>query len=216
MVFSLVISLLGLLFLLINAILFFTTFKNRNLLYKIITIYLILLFIVESCCNYIGFLYPNNNLFLSHYYFIFQFLFLSLFFYNLFKNPILKNLVVVFLVLETVALIQQYLKTPAIYWKFNLFEIASTSVLLLLYAVIYLIINFKITKHPYFFFCSGLIIYLSSSAIIFLSGNTDLVLFTKPIYFDVWIFNSLFYLVYQYLIYREWKELNRKSEEESN
>lgn len=208
MLLSLIISLFGLTFLLINCVLFYSLCKSKNVLYKIITIYLIVLFLVECVCNYIGFNYPNSNFFLSHYYFLFQFVFLSLFFYRLFSNVVIKNTILILLVAELLVLGKQYFNSPAIYWKFNIFEIASTSVLLLVYSVLFLLINFKKARHPYFYFCAGLIIYLSTSSLIFLSGNTDLVLFTEPIFVDIWVFNSLFYILYQFLIFKEWKYLN--------
>jgi len=43
-----------------------------------------------------------------------------------------------------------------------------------------------------------------------LSGNTDTVIFTEPFVLDLWFFNSLFYILYQFLIYKEWKTLNSK------
>jgi hypothetical protein len=36
------------------------------------------------------------------------------------------------------------------------------------------------------------------------------VIFTKPFVLDLWFFNSLFYILYQFLIYKEWKDLNHK------
>lgn len=212
MILSLIISLLGLSFLLINCILFYSLSKSKNVQYKIITLYLSLLFLVECACNYIGFNYPNSNFFLSHYYFIFQFVFLSLFFYHLFSNVVIKNTILILLIVELFVLGKQYYDLPAIYWNFNIFEIASTSLLLLGYSILYLLINFKRVTHPYFYFCAGLIIYLSTSSLIFLSGNTDLVLFTEPIFIDVWVFNSLFYILYQFLIFKEWKYLNKNFE----
>jgi hypothetical protein len=45
---------------------------------------------------------------------------------------------------------------------------------------------------------------------IFLSGNTDSVIFTEPFILDFWFFNSLFYILYQFLIFKEWRSLNNK------
>jgi len=102
----------------------------------------------------------------------------------------------------------QYYKRPSLYWEFNLIEIAITSIPLLFYAFYYIISNLKNVKHDYFYFCNGLIIYLTSSAGIFLSGNSDSVVFTEPFFLDFWFFNSLFYILYQFLIYKEWRALN--------
>lgn len=207
--FPFIVSLIGLFFLLFNAIRFCITCKNRDVLYRILTIYLVLLFCVELLCNIIGFQNSGSNFYLSHYYFNFQFIALSLFFYKCFSNnKILKNVVLIILVSILLFLGMQYYRAPSLYWKFNLIEIGITSLPLLLYAFYYIVSNFKNSKYDYFYFCIGLMMYLTSSASIFLSGNTDSVLFTEPFVLDFWFFNSLFYILYQFLIYKEWKVLN--------
>lgn len=211
MLFPFLVSLVGLFFLLINSICFYSTRKNKDVRYLIIMVYLIFLFVEELCCNIIGFNYPGSNFFLSHYYFIFQFIFLSLFFYSLLSNTLWKKTILFFLILVLIVLAVQYYRTPDLYWRFNLFEIGITSGLLILYALIFLIENFKSRKPDYLYFCNGLIIYLASSLSIFLSGNSDSVIFTEPFLLDFWFFNSLFYILYQFLIFKEWKVLKHKS-----
>lgn len=211
MLFPFFVSLVGLFFLLVNSIRFYTTRKGKDIRYRIIMVYLIFLFIEELLCNIIGFCYPGSNFFLSHYYFIFQFIALSIFFYNLFSSIALKRMILFFLVLVLVLLTVQYAVTPGLYWRFNLFEIGIISALLILYGLIFVVRNFKIAQPDYVYFCNGLIIYLASSLSIFLSGNTDSVIFTEPFVLDFWFFNSLFYILYQILIFKEWKALNHKA-----
>lgn len=216
MLFPFLVSLVGLFFLLANAIRFYMTCKNRDILYRIVTAYLVLLFCVELLCNIIGFLYPNSNFFLSHYYFIFQFITLNLFFYKSFSNKTLKQIIVIVFVSVILFLGCQYYRKPSLYWEFNLVEIAITSIPLLFYAIYFIVLNLKKVKHNYFYFCNGLIIYLTSSAGIFLSGNSNSVILTEPFILDFWFFNSLFYILYQFMIYKEWKVLNfrRKTNKE--
>lgn len=216
MLFPFIVSLVGLFFLLANAIRFFVTSKNRDVLYRIVTGYLILLFCVELFCNIIGFLYPGTNFFLSHYYFIFQFVSLSFFFYKSFSDKRLKRVVLILLVLIISFLGFQYSEKPSLYWEFNLIEIVITSVPLLFYAVYFIVSNLKNVKQDYFYFCNGLIVYLTSSASVFLSGNSDTVIFTEPFVLDLWFFNSLFYILYQFLIYKEWKTLNFRRKVKKN
>ena len=210
MLFPFLVSLVGLFFLLINSISFYKTRKNKDIHYTILMVYLICLFVNELCCNIIGFYAPGSYFFLSHYYFIFQFIALSIFFRSLLPSPVLKKAILFFLVAVLILLAIQYYKTPDLYWRFNLLEIGVTSVLLVVYALIYLIQNFKNFKSSYIYFSNGLIIYLVSSSTIFLSGNTESILFTEPFVLDFWFFNSLFYILYQFLIFKEWKTLNKK------
>lgn len=207
MLFPFIVSLVGLFFLLINSVLFYKTRKNKNVQYFIIMTYLICLFVEELFCNIIGFFHPGSNFFLSHYYFIFQFIALSIFFRNLFSNIVLKKMILFFLAVVLILLTIQYYREPSLYWRFNLFEIIVTSVLLILYALIFLIQNLKKVKSNYLYFVNGLVIYLISSLSIFLTGNTDSVIFTEPFLLDFWFFNSLFYILYQFLIFKEWKAL---------
>ncbi|WP_310556061.1 hypothetical protein [Flavobacterium sp.] len=197
------------LLLIVNAILFAKESKGKNQKYYVLTIYLITLSVIETICNYIGFFKPGNNLFLSHFYFNFQFLFLSFFFYQLFENPFLKKIIVfAFIAVYAFLIIQYYLK-PEIFWGFNLPEILSISFILIAYSLIHLYNNLGEIK-KYYYFCIGLIMYLLCSSIIFMSGNFELVFFQDP-YIDIWIFNSLLYIVYQILILKEWKLLTSKS-----
>ncbi|MDR7371793.1 hypothetical protein J2X17_002586 [Flavobacterium aquidurense] len=211
MLFPFFVSLVGLFFLLINSILFYRARKNKSIQYSIITIYLICLFVEELLCNITGFYRPGSNFFLSHYYFIFQFIALSAFFRQVFSNIALKRIVLFFLILVLILLAIQYYRKPDLYWEFNLFEIGVTSGLLISYGLIFLIQNLKKNKSNYLYFTNGLVMYLTSSLSIFLTGNTDSVIFTEPFLLDFWFFNSLFYIVYQFLIFKEWKVLTVKN-----
>ena len=210
MLFSFTISLIGLFLLFINSVLFFSYRKDRDIVYKYIMYYLMIQFVVELCCNVIGILYPNENFFLSHYYFVIQFIMLSLFFHQVFKNKLLKKIAHINLAIVLLILSFQYYKTPSLYWKFNNFEIGVTSILLIFYSIVYFYENLK-ESYKYHFFCFGLTFYLMSSCLIFLSGNTQLVFMNEPVYLDIWIFNSLFFILFQILIYKEWKFLVKKS-----
>jgi hypothetical protein len=134
---------------------------------------------------------------------------LSLFFNKVIINKYLKKIVYFNLVSVLLFLSVQYYQTPSLYWEFNYFEIGVTSILLILYAVIYFYENIKAT-YKYHYFCIGLTFYLTSSSLIFLTGNTQLVFMTEPVYLDIWIFNSLFFILFQILIYKEWVFLVKK------
>jgi len=207
--FGFALSIFSLLLLLINALLFLSKVKKiNNPTYKYVAVYLGVLFIVELFCNVIGYLYPAQNLYLSHFYFNAQFVLLSVVFYRLFSNPKLKKVVVLNYVVVTSVIIGMYVYETNSFWQFNLFEIAATSALLIIYALIHLN-NTLGTKKKYFYLTIGLILYLLCSSLIFLFGNYELV-FIKDPYIDIWIFNTLFYIIYQVLIFIEWKYINKQ------
>lgn len=208
LLFGFLVSLIGLAFLVCNTFLFVTNSNIRKKVYKIFLAYLIALSIIETTCHIIGYLHPNLNFFISHFYFIFQFTFLSYLFYKLFKEKIMKQLIVYFFIIEILILVSMYYSNPQLFWSFNIYEIVSTSLILVAYALFFIIKNLDV-KHNYFNFSVGLILYLCCSITIFLSGNLDLVLVEKP-YIDIWIFNSLFYIIFQYMIYREYSFLKKQ------
>ena len=208
MFFGFALSIFSLFLLLINSVLFLSKVKKiNNLTYKYISIYLAALFFVELFCNTIGYLYPGQNFYLSHFYFNAQFVLLSAVFYRLFSNPKLKKLVIINYVVVTLIIIGMYVFNNESFWQFNLFEIAATSALLIIYALIHLN-NTLGTKKKYFYLAIGLILYLLCSSLIFLFGNYELVFIEDP-YIDIWIFNTLFYIVYQVLIFTEWRYINK-------
>ncbi|WP_237276603.1 hypothetical protein [Tenacibaculum ovolyticum] len=201
-------SIFSLLLLFINSILFLSKVnKFKNKLYNYITIYLVVLFIVELFCNGVGFIYPGENLYLSHFYFNAQFMLLSIVFYRLFSNKRLKKVVVINYVTVTAIIISMYIYNNGLFWQFNLFEIASTSALLIIYSLIHLF-NTLGNHKKLFYFIIGLILYVLCSSLIFLFGNYELVFIRDP-YIDIWIFNTVFYIIYQVLIFIEWRYINK-------
>ncbi|WP_055446589.1 hypothetical protein [Lacinutrix mariniflava] len=114
----------------------------------------------------------------------------------------MKQLIVTIFVIEILILAGMYYFNNQLFWTFNIYEIVSTSAILVGYAFVFIFKNFE-TQHNYFNFSIGLILYLCCSITIFLFGNLDLVLYEDP-YIDIWIFNTLFYIIFQYLVYREY------------
>jgi hypothetical protein len=205
--FGFALSIFSLLLLLINAILFLSKVKKiNNQTYKYVAIYLSVLFVVELFCNVIGYLYPAQNLYLSHFYFNAQFILLSIVFYRLFSNSTLKKVVILNYIVVTSIIIGMYVYNNDSFWRFNLFEIAATSLLLLVYAFIHFY-NTLGEKKRYFYLIIGMVLYVLCSSLIFLFGNYELVFIEDP-YIDIWIFNTVFYIIYQVLIFAEWRYIN--------
>ena len=199
------ISLIGLLILLLNVLLFTFGLKEKNKKEQLITVYLTVLFIVELFCHIIGWTNPGNNLFLSHYYFNSQFVILSVVFYQLLEEKIFKKIILINLFAISGVVLYSYIEDPSLYFRFNIIEVTLTSAALSLYSILYLVKTLR-QSEPFYYFSTGLLLYLTNSLFIFLSGNTETVFIEDP-YIDIWIFNSLFYILYQALIYKNWKSL---------
>jgi hypothetical protein len=149
-----------------------------------------------------------NNIHLSHYYLVTQFIILSLFYYHLFKNKTQKIITISILVMVVSALIIQSYLHPDLLYKFNLLEIISTSLTIVLFSVIQFYNSLSETK-KFTYVNSGIFIYILSSTLIFCSGNImeDL---DPSINRSVWFMNVILYLVYQILITIEWYRNFRK------
>lgn len=196
------ISLIGLFFLIFNTFLFNTKQKVRHNVSKVFLRYLLLLSLIEVSCHVVGILKPNSNFFFSHFHFGFQLICLSFLFYRLIANTWIKKAIVLIGITQAICLIGYYITNTEAFWIFNTYEIVSTSFILILYVLCFLFENLS-HEHKYFNFSIGLFLYLSCSVAIFLSGNLELVLCEKP-YIDIWVFNSLFYIIFQYFVYREY------------
>jgi hypothetical protein len=203
------ISLIGLFFLVVNAVLYVLKLSGKDKNYRILTTYLVVLGVEEVICNIMGITKPNSNLFLTHFHFNIQLIFLSILFYSLFTNAALKKMVMVMPVIVWLGLGIQYYNNPSLFWQFNVPEIAIISLILIFYSLIHLY-NCLGAERSFFYFAIGLIMYQLCSSIIYMSGKYELVFLYKP-YIDIWVFNSIFFITYQYLLFKEWKMLNRNS-----
>ena len=200
------ISLIGLVFLLSNVVYSFVLRnKNKSLSFTLFSVYLVTMLVIETCCHALGFLKPGSNIFISHFYFNLQFIIVTLFFVFLFyknKKVVLTISLLSLLVLSVI--FGSYFLNYYNFWEFNLVEIALTSFTLFGYIVYYFYYTFKEKNVKFYYFFGGLGVYLLSSCLIFLTGNVELVIIDKP-YLDIWVLNSIFYIMFQYFIFKELK-----------
>lgn len=200
---------IGYLILFFNLILFIKGFANQGKAYKIFTWYLGVVFTIQIISN-IFMRMNTNNLFLSHFYFIGQFILLSFFYITLLKEEFQKKLVKAGLVIGLLALSIQYAYDTSLFFKFNLFEIFITSFLLIIYATIHFY-NMLNEKKEFYYVNVGLLIYLLGSTILFFVGNLTAVLSPKMSLFT-WILNALLIIINQFFILIEWKKSFYKKE----
>lgn len=199
---------LGNIFLFINVILYSLKLSSRTKIFKILWFYFLCMFIIQ-CLTINLQTQKIDNLYLSHYYFILQYILLSLFYIKLFKNKKQKNIVKIISIFVFLILTIQYLKAPTVYYEFNLLEIVFTSLSLVSFSVIHFY-NSLIQKTNYIYINSGIFIYLISSTLIFCSGNF-LNKYDSSLDKILWMLNSLLYIVYQLFIFMEWYKNLRKT-----
>lgn len=159
--------------------------------------------IIELFCHLLGILKPGSNIFISHFYFVFQFLIITMFFLQLTNSKVFKKFIYIITVLVLLVIISSYVINKDLFWKFNLLEIGLTSLVLVAYIIFYFYRTMENENVKFYYFFGGLVVYLLSSSLIFLTGNEELVIIKTPFYIDIWVFNSLFYIVFQFFIFKE-------------
>lgn len=194
------------LLLITNFLCYFYTHKNHKLPAKILTWYLLIMLIIQLSTTVMA-SYKINNLFFSHYYFISQFFLLSLFFRSIFDaNKIIKLIdTLIIVVLSSICV--YYLIYPQKYFEFNNFEIALTSIPLIVYCFLFIVKNLEQPNKKYFYIVSGLLIYIVGSTLLFSTGNIKLF---SPIKKVVWLMNAILHIIFQSFIFIEWYKHFRK------
>ncbi len=146
--------------------------------------------------------YKWDNLYISHFYFILQFILLSLFYYEFFDQS--QRLLIKYVsIIIAVILSIQYIFTPHLFFSFNLLEVFLTSFPLVVYSIIHL--NNSLSGNGEFLYINAaVLIYLSASTLIFILGNF-LATFEKEFIRNIWIILKVLYIVYLIFIFLEWK-----------
>ena len=193
---------IGYVLLVINLVLFFMGFSKSGKAYKIFTFYLMVMFVIQMIVNVMNYR-KSNNLLLSHFYFILQFLLLSFFYLDLLKNNLQRKVIKFFMICCPLVLMLQYWFDNEVFFRFNLFEIFITSFLLIIYSTMYL---YKMLNEQRLFYYVniGILIYLFGSTVLFLTGNIMSKL-NSSLNQYTWVLNSVLYVVYQLFILYEWK-----------
>ncbi len=196
----------GHLLLIINCILFLKSYRNYATAFKIFAFYLVTILIIQLTSKYLR-SFKIENLYLSHYYFIGQFLFLSFFFKQLLKHVLYKKMIIIVLFIVLSMLVIYYSLYPSAYYSYSIFEIVITSVPLLLYCLLFFVQKLERANKKFNYIVSGLFLYILCSTLLFTAGNIK-----AEIKRIVWYTNVCLYIIYQLLIFTEWYTHFRKSE----
>lgn len=179
----------------------------------VFTIYLLLMFVIQITSVFLRAKFINN-LYLSHFYFILQFLILSFFYLEILNNDFQKKIIKAAMPLCLIILGVQYYFNTDLFYKFNLFEIFITSFLIIIFSMFHFY-NILNEKRVYYYINTGIFIYLFGSTFLFITGNLINTL-TSDFRNIIWILNGILYIVYQIYIFIEFKKsfLNKKIDNE--
>lgn len=145
-----------------------------------------------------------QNISMSHYYFILQFIFLSFFYLEILVLPIQRKIIKIGLTIIPIILIIQYILNSKLIFIFNIFEVFVCSFSIVIYATFHFY-NMLNEKRLFYYINSGILIYLFGSTIIFLSGN---VIIMKANGLGQYLadINVYLYIFYLTMIFIEWKK----------
>lgn len=195
--------------LVLNTLLYFIGYRNNSVAYKIICFYLLICAIVQGYSSYLA-SFSKPNLFLSHYYFVGQFVLLSLFYKQILKRAIKKKLIILCLLIVSILVAIIYIVKPEEYFRFNLIEVIITSLPLVFFAFLFFLENLNFSK-KFIYLNSGVFVYLIASTFLFSVGNYIVESkIAKSISIYVWILNNIMYSIYLLLIFVEWYKNFRK------
>lgn len=190
------------------AILYFKGFIKNDKAFRIFAIYLLLISLILMTSYFVGRGGARQpNLFLSHYYFIVQFVLLSMFYKQLLGFKWIYWVLITVLIL----LSYQYIKDPDMYFRYNPLGMTVTQSALVLYSILYFYkcLNYK---GEFLLVNIGIFFYLLSSILIFASGNLVFNLDIPTSALDTLIgLNTILYLIFQILIVIEWYRIYKRN-----
>lgn len=203
-----ILSLLCTITLLINSVIYLKRFAVNSKPFKVFVLYLVYISIFQTSSAVLNRMHIHN-LFLSHFYFIGQFILLSFFYSKVLDSTVFKRIVGVLSSGVIITIGVNFYLSPDIFFKFSLLEIVLTMSSLVLYSLFYFYESFGEENKKFLILNSGIFFYLLSSILIFSAGNfiIESNLHLKNI---IWRINYFLYLFYQMVVFIEWYKNYRK------
>ena len=141
-------------------------FKNGKA-YKIFTIYIIGVLLMDFISSKLYSWFRIYNIFMNHFYDLFQFVILSYFYATLLKTKKQLFTVYILLIMLPVFFLSRYVFNPQMFFEYSLLETYLTTMPLIIYSSMHLYNNLG-EKSEFYFINVGLLFYLFTSTFIFL------------------------------------------------
>ena len=194
----------------INCLFCLKSFSKNGKAFRIFTYYSLTMFAIQMVAHFMS-SHRMNNLFLSHFYFIIQFILLSLFYIKILNDKFQKKIILINMFLCTALLMIHYALDWSRFYRFNTFETFIMSLPLIVYATFHLY-NMLNQKKEYYYTTIGILIYLFGSTVVFLTSNLLMTFHSDWSFKLIFSLNIYLYVVYQLLITYDLKDnlLNKK------
>ena len=195
-------------FSMIYPLLYLIGFAKNSKAFKIFTVYLVIIGLIQlSMSIHSYYLAGESNLFFFIYYFVLQFIMLSLFYKELLGNKwihLVTGIVLLFIG-------YQYFLEPSMYYRYNPIGSSLTQFIIVIYSLLYFYKSLS-GKREFLIVNVGLFFYMLSSLLIFASGNLVLDV-DIPSYIPKLLnqINLVLYFIFQILIVIEWYRNYRRT-----
>ena len=151
----------------ILCLLYFIGFFRNGKAYKIFTIYITGVLIIDFISSRLYSWFKIYNIFTSHFYELFQFVMLSYFYATLLKTKQQLYILYSLLIILPIFLLSRYLFNPKMFFQYSLLETYLTTLPIIIYGVMHLYNNLN-EKKEFQYANIGILLYLFCSTFIFL------------------------------------------------
>jgi len=188
----------------ILCLLYIIGFFKKGKAYKIFTIYLIGVLLIDFIGSNLYRWFKIYNVFISHFFDLFQFVLLSFFYATLLqtKNQ-LKILYATFIVLLSFLSIR-YIVDPKLFFEYSLLESYLTTMPIIIYATMHLYNNLG-RKADFYYANLGLLFYLFSSTFLFLLYELVALFNAKEYYKNIVNINIVLQYIKFGFFFFQWK-----------
>ena len=151
----------------ILCLLYFIGFSKQGKAYKIFTIYITTVLIIDFIASNLWDWFGIYNIFTGHFYDLLQFVLLSYFYDKLLQTKKQLYTVNILLIILPLFLLIRYFFNPEMFFGYSLLETYLTTMPIIIYATMHLYNNLG-EKTEFYYANLGLLFYLFGSTVIFL------------------------------------------------
>ena len=148
-------------------LLYLVGFSKQGKTYRIFTFYIIGVLLIDIIASNLWNWFKIYNIFMHHFYVLFQFVILSYFYLTLLQTKKQIITVYILLILLPIILLSRYIFNPQMFLEYSLLEMYLGTIPIIVYATMYLYNNLGNEKE-FYYVNLGILFYLFASTFIFL------------------------------------------------
>ena len=197
-------------------LLYLIGFPKKGKTYRIFTFYIIGVLLIDIIASNLWKWFKIYNIFIHHFYVLFQFVMLSYFYSTLLQTKKQLLTVYILLIFLPIFLLSRYLFNPQMFLEYSLLEMYLGTMPIIIYATMHLYNN--LGKQKDFYYANlGILLYLFASTFIFLFYELFTVLETNnTILNNLGVINKVLqYLKFGFFFYL-WKLIYFNKDEKHN